>query len=121
MQSPNLDFDPKPVLELDGYLKPEIPAIATRWKSFMQWKKTIEDSEGGYDAFSKGYETFGFNVKSDNSIVYREWAPNATEAALTGEFSEFEPSISFSPHFLRLCANFSIPVIFQMDGVGRRI
>lgn len=69
----------------------------------MQLKKTIENSEGGYDAFSKGYETFGFNVKSDNSVVYREWAPNAIEAALTGEFSESAASISFSPHFLLMC------------------
>lgn len=97
--SPNLGipaFDPKPILDLDGYLKPEVPAIATRWKSFVQWKKTIENSEGGYDAFSKGYETFGFNVRPDNSVVYREWAPNATEAALTGDFSESELLVFFA-------------------------
>jgi 1,4-alpha-glucan branching enzyme len=28
-------------------------------------------------------------VDKDNNVVYREWAPNATEAYLIGEFSEY--------------------------------
>lgn len=81
-------FDPKPILEIDGYLKPELPGIATRFNLFTHWKQTLKTSEGGYDAFSKGYNKFGFNVASDNTIVYREWAPNAIEAYLIGDFSK---------------------------------
>jgi 1,4-alpha-glucan branching enzyme len=42
----------------------------------------------GYDEFTKGYEYYGFNVRRDNTIVYREWAPNAVTASLVGEFSK---------------------------------
>lgn len=30
----------------------------------------------------------GFQVQKDGSIVYREWAPAATQAHLIGDFSE---------------------------------
>jgi 1,4-alpha-glucan branching enzyme len=29
----------------------------------------------------------GIHMKDDESIVYREWAPNAVQASLIGEFS----------------------------------
>ena len=85
---PPTSFDPKTILELDGYLKPEIPAISHRYDLYQKWKSTIESTEGGYDAFSKGYLKFGFNVTSDGTVVYREWAPNPVEAYLIGDFSE---------------------------------
>lgn len=63
--------------------------------------------EGGLDTFTKvhhstthariiaqlltniqGFDKFGFNVLSNGDILYREWAPNALEAYLIGEFSE---------------------------------
>jgi len=36
----------------------------------------------------QGYEKFGFNVNSKGDITYREWAPNAVQAHLIGDFSE---------------------------------
>lgn len=85
MTTPKLDT--AKILARDGYLKPFIPGINTRWELFSRWKATIEKTERGYDAFSKGYEKFGLNVGPDNSITYREWAPNAVEASLIGDFS----------------------------------
>lgn len=35
----------------------------------------------------QGYETFGLSVQSNGDIIYREWAPNAVEASLVGDFS----------------------------------
>ena len=81
-------FDPKKVLSLDPWLEPFLPAITHRYGRYHQWKDTIEQYEGGYDTFSKGFEKFGLNVTDKGEIVYREWAPNAKEAALIGEFSE---------------------------------
>lgn len=36
----------------------------------------------------QGFEKFGFNVKPNNDIIYREWAPNALRAYLIGDFSK---------------------------------
>jgi 1,4-alpha-glucan branching enzyme len=82
------------ILKLDGYLEPFIPAITSRHAQFQEWKKSIERSEGGLEPFSKGYNKFGFNVRDDGTVVYREWAPNAKEAVLIGDFSEQPSSIS---------------------------
>lgn len=67
-----------------------------RYAGFQKWKKTIDEA-GGYDKFTRGYESFGFIV-SDKGITYREWAPNATGAYLFGEFSK-ELSTQLHPHF----------------------
>ncbi|KAG5648864.1 alpha-1,4-glucan branching enzyme [Asterophora parasitica] len=80
---------PKVVLEQDGYLEPNVPAIVHRYDVFRTWKDTIERSEGGYDKFTKGYLKFGFNVANNGEVVYREWAPNASEANLIGDFNEW--------------------------------
>ena len=80
-------FDPKSSLELDPWLEPFLGAIDHRHQLFKQWKDTIAKTEGGYDKFTKGYLKFGLNVQPDNSVLYREWAPNTISAALTGDFS----------------------------------
>lgn len=51
--------------------------------------KTFEESEGGIDNFTKGYEYYGIHVRDDNSVVAREWAPGAVGLYLTGDFSEY--------------------------------
>lgn len=84
---PTAPLDPAIVLEADSYLRPHIPAIIQRYNSFRRWKDMLELHEGGWDKFTRGYERFGFNVHPNNEIVYREWAPNAKEACLIGEFN----------------------------------
>lgn len=83
------NFNPQPVLNLDPWLEPFLPSIAHRHGRFEQWKDTIAQYEGGYDKFSRGYEKFGLNVDANGEITYREWAPNAKEAYLIGDFSKF--------------------------------
>ena len=77
----------KDVIDQDGYLEPNADAILHRHATFVNWKNTIEEHEGGYDSFTKGYLKFGFNVSPNGEVVYREWAPNAVEANLIGDFS----------------------------------
>jgi 1,4-alpha-glucan branching enzyme len=85
---PTAALDTQAVLKLDGYLEPNIPAINARYDIFRKWKDTIDQVEGGYDKFTKGYLKFGLNLGSKGEVVYREWAPNAKEAYLIGDFSE---------------------------------
>ncbi|KDR83966.1 hypothetical protein GALMADRAFT_55015 [Galerina marginata CBS 339.88] len=82
-------LEPQTILEIDGYLKPEVPAIIQRHNSFRKWKETIAKHEGGYENFTKGYLKFGLNVGPKNEVFYREWAPNAKEAFLIGDFNEW--------------------------------
>lgn len=81
-------LDKKAVLQLDGYLEPFYPAIEARHETFQKWVNTINESEGGLDKFSKGYEKFGLHALPNGDVVYREWAPNAKEAHLIGDFSK---------------------------------
>jgi 1,4-alpha-glucan branching enzyme len=91
-------------VKLDPWLSPFTDALKRRFSKAQSWINTIKETEGGVDKFSKvsatnnnqcmlplikcqGTEKFGFNVDKDNNIVYREWAPNAKEAYLIGEFS----------------------------------
>ena len=86
---PTKALDPKIVVEIDGYLEPNVPAIVHRHDVFRKWKDTIEQHEGGYENFTKGYDKYGLNVASNGDVVYREWAPNAKEAYLIGDFSAY--------------------------------
>lgn len=88
-----MQINQQDILKLDGYLEPFLPAIERRHRQFQQWKDAIIAHEGGYETFTKGYEVMGFTVKEDGAVVYREWAPNAREANLIGDFSL---SISFT-------------------------
>lgn len=81
-------FDPSRILNLDPYLEPFIPSLSQRYKTFEGWKNTIHEYEGGYDAFTRGYNKYGFTVAEDGTITYREWAPGAEEAVLIGDFSQ---------------------------------
>ncbi len=76
-----------PILEMDPWLKPFLPSISTRWKLFAEAKEHIQKTEGGYDSFTKGFQKFGFIIGPDGSVSYHEWAPNATQAFLIGDFS----------------------------------
>lgn len=40
----------------------------------------------------QGFKKFGFVVHDNGDITYREWAPNAVEASLIGDFSNI-PSL----------------------------
>lgn len=86
---PTAPLSRKVVLDQDGYLEPNVDAILNRHARFTKWKDTIEQHEGGYDKFTKGYLKFGLNVDPNGEVVYREWAPNAVEANIIGEFNEW--------------------------------
>jgi 1,4-alpha-glucan branching enzyme len=92
------------VVRLDPWLAPFEESLRRRYTKAQDWITAINQSEGGLEKFSrvcdpipslashiltclKGKEKFGLNIDKQNNITYREWAPNATEAFLIGEFS----------------------------------
>ncbi|TQS33867.1 hypothetical protein Golomagni_05774 [Golovinomyces magnicellulatus] len=78
------------ITKFDPYLAPFSDALRKRYSKAHEWIANIDKSEGGLDQFTKGFDKFGFNVHDDGTIVYREWAPNAVEAFLTGEFNNWD-------------------------------
>lgn len=77
------------VIQLDPWLEPYRDALKHRFAKAQQWIKTINETEGGLDKFSRGYEKLGFTFSEDGTIHYREWAPNAEQAFLIGEFNNW--------------------------------
>jgi hypothetical protein len=96
-------------VELDSYLNPHKEVIQARQQSkynqklitycsrhdyFINMLKKIDECEGSLDAFSRGFERFGFTIEA-GGIRYREWAPGAIEASLIGDFSKSIVRVSF--------------------------
>ena len=82
------------MIKLDPWLEPFKDALRSRYIYAQRWIKTIDETEGGLEDFSKGTEKFGFVVHDNGDITYREWAPNALRAYLIGDFSKGSPSQS---------------------------
>ena len=83
------------VVQLDPWLSPFKDALRSRYSHAQKWIKTIEETEGGLEKFSRGFEKFGFNVHENGDVTYREWAPNVTKAYLIGDFSKLHSCIYF--------------------------
>ena len=87
------------VVQLDPWLSPFKDALRSRYSHAQKWIRTIDDTEGGIEKFSRGYEKFGFKAQENGDITYREWAPNATQAFLIGDFSQsVNWALSYEPH-----------------------
>ncbi|MCJ1450311.1 alpha-1,4-glucan branching enzyme [Mycoblastus sanguinarius] len=77
------------VVQLDPWLEPFTDALRSRYSHAQKWIKTINDTEGGLDKFSRGFEKFGFVAHENGDITYREWAPNALRAYVIGDFNDW--------------------------------
>lgn len=73
----------------DRYLEPYADSLRYRYSKYKELKSAIESSEGSLEKFSRGYEHMGL-VKVDGGVRYREWAPNAREMYLFGEFNSWD-------------------------------
>ncbi|KAL2423704.1 1,4-alpha-glucan-branching enzyme [Exophiala dermatitidis] len=80
------------VVQLDPWLEPYKDALKHRFAKTQEWIKKIDETEGGLEKFSRGYEHLGFTFGPDGTITYREWAPNAEQAFLIGDFNNWDRS-----------------------------
>ncbi|RMJ27439.1 branching enzyme [Aspergillus sp. HF37] len=88
--SQSVPSDGTGIISLDPWLEPHRDAIRHRFGVAESWINTINETEGSLDEFSKGFEKFGFNVLKNGDITYREWAPNAVQAYLVGDFNNWD-------------------------------
>lgn len=93
---------------MDPWLSPFKDSLRSRYSKAQKWIKTIDDTEGGLEHFSRGYEQYGFHVHENGDVTYQEWAPNAKQAYLIGEFSTLPGILPFH-----------INLLHQMIGIVR--
>ncbi|XP_057438157.1 1,4-alpha-glucan-branching enzyme 1, chloroplastic/amyloplastic isoform X2 [Lotus japonicus] len=79
------------IYEIDPFLQTHRDHLDFRYAQYKRLREEIDKYEGGLDAFSRGYEKFGF-ARSATGITYREWAPGAKSAALVGDFNNWNPN-----------------------------
>mgnify|MGYP002520879538 FL=1 len=83
------------LVQKDPYLEPFEEAIKGRHEH-EQWKKS-QLTNGGKRSladFASGHDYYGLH-KMKRGWVFREWAPNATDIYLVGDFSEWKESDKF--------------------------
>lgn len=61
------------IIQLDPWLEPFQDSLKSRFAKAKKWLDTINQSEGGLEKFSRGYETYGFTFSDNGDITYREW------------------------------------------------
>jgi len=82
------------LIELDPMLTQYKPQLMKRYNAYLDLKNTLEHYGDGLDKFSMGFKEYGLN-RIEDGIWYREWAPGAAKAFLTGEFSKYSLFINF--------------------------
>ncbi|XP_009143587.1 1,4-alpha-glucan-branching enzyme 2-1, chloroplastic/amyloplastic [Brassica rapa] len=80
--------DGKKIYDIDPMLKSYDGHLDYRYGQYIKLREEIDKNEGGLEAFSRGYEIFGF-TRSATGITYREWAPGAKAASLIGDFNNW--------------------------------
>jgi 1,4-alpha-glucan branching enzyme len=70
----------------DPWLTPQSGAIDARFARYQSRLKAIDDICG---PISEQHKFLGIQVREDNSIAYREWAPHAFALSLIGDFNDW--------------------------------
>ena len=102
-----------PVLKLiknDAYLAEYAPAIEGRHNSAMnKMAELTSDGKVTLSEFASGYLYFGLH-KTENGWVLREWAPNATEIYLIGDFNGWKESPKYAMKRIKGTENWELKI-----------
>jgi 1,4-alpha-glucan branching enzyme len=78
------------IIQEDPWLAPYAHEVNERFERFKKRQLEIEEAEGSLLNFAKGHYYYGINFDTKkNGWTYREWAPNAYNLYLTGDFNEW--------------------------------
>lgn len=76
------------ILEIDPYLNPFAGDIELRMNYYKNTRRKLINDDQLLTSFANGHYYFGFHA-TENGWVYREWAPNAQEISLIGDFNNW--------------------------------
>ncbi|XP_034404328.1 1,4-alpha-glucan-branching enzyme [Cyclopterus lumpus] len=77
------------LLQMDPCLKTYEKDFKRRYELLQKQLFQLEETEGGFDRFTRSYKTFGVQRQPDDSLFFTEWAPAAEALFLTGDFNEW--------------------------------
>lgn len=79
------------IVDHDAYLEPYENAIRGR-HDHVAWKinQLTQDGKTSLANFASGHEYYGLHQTARGGWVFREWAPNATEIFLVGDFNQWK-------------------------------
>ncbi|MDR1678464.1 MAG: alpha amylase C-terminal domain-containing protein [Prevotellaceae bacterium] len=78
-----------PIIVNDSYLQAYEPAIVGRYKYFLEKEKQLTGANKNLAEFASGHLYFGLH-RTTHGWVFREYAPNATEIYLIGDFNNWQ-------------------------------
>jgi len=78
------------VIAQDKSLEPYQDSLRYRYEQYRNIKQAICENEGGLEKFAEGYKHMMGFMKRDGGVLYREWAPDAKEVYLTGDFNGWD-------------------------------
>ena len=74
----------------DSWLEPYAPVIERRHDLALKKEKELCGRKGTLSDFANGHLYFGLHRNDKGEWLVREWAPNATDLYLIGDFSEWK-------------------------------
>ena len=81
------------IIQEDPWLSPYQQEIKERLGNFKRALKEIEEAEGSLINFATAHQYYGIHFEDKkNGWTYREWAPDAYQLFLTGDFNGWDRS-----------------------------
>ena len=97
------------LIKNDAYLEPYSDAINGRYQAVLDKKKQLTGDKSSLNEFASGYLYFGLH-KTDDTWVLREWAPNAIDIFVVGDFNDWKESSKYAMKRIKGTGNWEIKI-----------
>lgn len=96
------------IVNNDSWLEPFEDAIRCRHEhALCKTSQLTKDGKISLSDFASGYKYFGLH-KTEKEWIFREWAPNATEIYLVGDFNEWKENDKYKLKRITVTGNWEI-------------
>lgn len=106
------------IIENDPWLTPYTGAIEGRHDHALWRESQLTGGKKSLKEFASGYLYYGL-LRTDSGWVFREWAPNATDIYLIGDFSGWEEQERFRLKRINQAGDWEVRIPLGMIGHGQ--
>ena len=97
------------LIKNDTYLEPFSDAINGRYQAAIDKKHELVGEKGNLNDFATGYLYFGLH-KTEDTWILREWAPNAIDIFVVGDFNDWKESAKYAMKRIKGTGNWEIKI-----------